>query len=210
MKSPIAMLAIRRRFTAVGVFLGVVCATACVGFAAATSATPNVSTISEESGLSALTSPREQDDRLPEHVNAGQQGEGGLITSSVRLLGHDVRGRYYISIDAAGDVCLTVSLNGTANSATVCGSPQQAAEGALGLAAYGPGKNPSWTEAYLLPDGVRAFGAPQELERLTENLLVGDTRAVAGEARHVSLGASDSHPTAPRRDLELIPPLSFD
>lgn len=184
-------------------------ATAVVGVAAATAEKPDVTAISADANLDVLTTVQVAADRLPSHVDLAQQGEGGLVASSVRSLGADARGSYYISTDATGNVCVTITVKGTSNSATACGSPQQVAEGGLSLAAYGPGANPTWTEAYLLPDGSRVSNAPAALTQLTPNLIVGDTRAVKGTARKLTVVQSAAHSAAPSFELELIPAPSF-
>ncbi|MFJ3489954.1 hypothetical protein [Leifsonia aquatica] len=199
----------RARFMMIAGAVAIATATTVFGIAAASASKPDVSSISADSNLDVLASTQSSADRMPSQVNLGRQGEGGLLESSVRALGSDARGSYYLSTDASGNVCLTVSVKGTTNSATACGTPQQVAEGGLSLAAYGPGTSPVWTEAYLIPDGVSVAGAPAALSRLTPNLLVGDTRAVSDAARELSVAPTAGRSAAPSFKMELIPAPSF-
>jgi hypothetical protein len=199
----------RARFTMIAGAVAIATATTVVGIAAASASKPDITAISADANLDVLASAQSSSDRMPSQVNLGRQGEGGLLASSVRALGSDGRGGYYLSTDASGNVCLTITVKGTTNSATACGTPQQVAEGGLSLAAYGPGTNPAWTEAYLLPDGASVSGTPTQLTKLTPNLLVGDTRAVKGAAREMSVAQSAARSAAPPFELELIPAPSF-
>jgi hypothetical protein len=199
----------RKRFAVIAAAVAVTTAACTVGIAAQPTSRLDIATVSADAGLRALLTEQAATDRVPAHVSLGDHGEGGIVASTVRRLGSDSRGNYFLSADASGNVCLTVTVEGTEVSATTCGTPQQVAEGGLSLAAYGPGTSPVWTEAYLVPDGATVSNVPSALSRLTPNLLVGDSRGVKGTARELSVERPSDRSGTPEFTLELVPPPSF-
>jgi hypothetical protein len=137
--------------------------------------------------ISELATERDGFDALPSKLPVDEIGEGGLDTSSARLLATDSGRRFWAALDATGDVCLIVALGDKGETiAATCGSPDAVAAEGLLLGFQGSGGTGAQASvAYLLPDSAVAEKAPAPWRLAAPNVIVAPAADAAGSAGSV-------------------------
>lgn len=138
--------------------------------------------------LKVMTQVQQEDDLLPEWLASRAQdwGESGISTVNTRLLGSDEAGKYWAAVDNSGNVCVVVATS-EKGFASACQPVERFEKYGVDVRYQQPTLG-TFSEVYLIPDGVDLSSPPKGLHSVGKNLLSGDTRRTAsmGEAVEVS------------------------
>lgn len=133
---------------------------ALIGLTAASPATAgNSSAVGLEEMLPVLAEPRTDADGVPESVDL--VALGNISEDSVRLLGNDHAGTYWVGTTSTDDVCLVMQTASDPDMAASTCAPIGAfyRNGLRLMAGKGMGQPTSNTQAYLFPADIRVPGA---------------------------------------------------
>jgi hypothetical protein len=131
-------------------------------------------------------------DALPASLPVADVGAGGLVSSSARLLGSDETRTFWVARDAAGDLCLVVSLDdATQLVATACGRPAGVQRHRL---VHGFQAGGSDSVANQLPAAARHSGIRAPWSVVGDNIVVADTAAVGASGTAVPLEGGGTIP----------------
>ncbi|MHC6177763.1 hypothetical protein [Glutamicibacter sp. X7] len=117
-------------------------------------------------------------DKLPEGLDSQTSPEGKPLVSS-RFLGGNEEAGVWATLDSEDNICVTISFTGEVGGGSSCRTPEKfAMHGQFGAITSSHGNESRKQGYFLVPEGYVLDKVPNELEKIRDNLYMGDADAV--------------------------------